>query len=275
MTLSQTQPARRVRPRPLLAEVTSVESLSPHMVRVVLTGDELEGFVSRGPAEHLKVNFPGPGEAKIDLPEWGPEGPILAEGQQRPVNRTYTPRSWDPDARLLTVDFLLHGEGPGSTWAAQARPGQVVAVSRQAGGTYQVDMDADWYFIGGDESALPAVATILEALPSSCHARVFLEVADVSEELRLESPATCDVTWLHHARVAGTVGRKLDEAVRGFTPPEGDGHIWIGCEAGVMRNIKRHLLNDRAMDRTRVHAQGYWKYGAANHPDNDRGQDVE
>jgi NADPH-dependent ferric siderophore reductase len=41
-----------------------------------------------------------------------------------------------------------------------------------------------------------------------------------------------------------------------------------------MRDIRRHLLNERGMDQARVHTQGYWKYGTTNHPDNDRGQEV-
>src|SRR3989449_9104946 len=158
MSLPQSQQkVRRVRQKPRLAEVIRVERLSAHMVRVVFAGEELEGFTTRGPAEHLKVNFPPPGESTLVLPEWGPEGPILAAGQQRPLNRTYTPRRWNPEARELSVDFLLHGEGPGSAWAQQARPGHVVAVSHQPGGAYKVDAEADWYLIGGDEAALPAV----------------------------------------------------------------------------------------------------------------------
>ena len=275
MELPQTQKTRRVRPRPRLAEVVRVEQLTPHMVRVVLGGEELEGFASRGPAEHLKVNFPPAGESTLVLPEWGPDGPILLEGQQRPVNRTYTPRKWDVESRQLTVDFLLHGEGPGSTWAEQARPGQVVAVSHQPGGAYKVDAEANWYLIGGDETALPAVGTLLDTLPASCFAHVFVEVADAAEELQLASPARLQITWLHHGRVAGKVGRKLAQAVREFSFPAGDGRVWIGCEAGVMRDIRRHLLNERGMNRTHAQTQGYWKYGATNHPDNDRGQDVE
>lgn len=275
MYLPQTQRVRRARARPRLAEVVRVEPLTPHMVRVVFGGEELEGFASRGPAEHLKVNFPPPGESKLVLAEWGPDGPILLEGQQRPLNRTYTPRRWDLQAKELSVDFLLHGEGPGTTWAQQARPGQMVAVSHQPGGVYKVDAEANWYLIGGDEAALPAVATLLEALPASCFAHVFVEVADATEELKLESPARFQVTWLHHGGSAGQVGRRLEQAVRKFTFPDGNGRVWIGCEAGVMRDIRRHLLNERGIDRTHVHTQGYWKYGAVNHPDNDRGQDAE
>lgn len=275
MDPAQPQKVRRVRPRPRLAQVARVERLSPHMVRVVFTGEELEGFTLSGPAEHLKVNFPPPGESILVLPEWGPDGPILREGQQRPLNRTYTPRRWDPKARELAIDFALHGEGLGSTWAQQAKPGQVVAVSRQPGGAYKLDAKADWYLIGGDETALPAVGTLLEALPASCFARVFVEVADPAEELHLASAARFEVTWLHHGREAGRVGRKLEQAVREFHFPDGSGRVWIGCEAAVMRDIRRHLLHERGIDRAHAHTQGYWKYGAMNHPDNDRGQDVE
>jgi NADPH-dependent ferric siderophore reductase len=274
MEQSQSQKPRRVRAKPRLVEVVRVERLTPLMVRVIFSGEELEGFTSRGPAEHLKVNFPPSGESKLVLPEWGPEGPILLPGQQRPLNRTYTPRRWDPEATELTVDFLLHGEGPGSTWAQQARPGQVVAVSNQPGGAYKAANEADWYLIGGDAAALPAVGTLLEALPLSCFAHVFVEVADAAEELKLESPARFQVTWLHHGGAVGQVGRKLEQAVREFPFPDGNGRVWIGCEAGVMRDIRRHLLHERGMDRTHTHTQGYWKYGAVNHPDNDRGQDV-
>jgi NADPH-dependent ferric siderophore reductase len=137
-----------------------------------------------------------------------------------------------------------------------------------------VDAGANWYLIGGDEAALPAVGTLLEALPPSCFAHLLIEVADATEELELESPARFQVTWLHHGGEVGRVGRRLEQAVREFRFPEGDGQVWIGCEAGVMRDIRRHLLNERGMDRAHAHTQGYWKYGAVNHPDNDRGQDV-
>jgi NADPH-dependent ferric siderophore reductase len=120
MNQPESQKPRRVRAKPRLAEVVQVKRLTPHMLRVVLAGKELEGFTTRGPAEHLKVNFPPSGESTLVLPEWGSDGPILLEGQQRPVNRTYTPRRWDVETGELAVDFLLHGEGPGSTWAQQA-----------------------------------------------------------------------------------------------------------------------------------------------------------
>jgi NADPH-dependent ferric siderophore reductase len=73
MNPPQPQKVRRVRAKPRLAEVVRVDRLTPHMLRVVFAGEELEGFTTRGPAEHLKVNFPHAGESKLVLPEWGPK----------------------------------------------------------------------------------------------------------------------------------------------------------------------------------------------------------
>ena len=148
-------------------------------------------------------------------------------------------------------------------------------MSHQPGGAYKVDPAADWYVIGGDAAALPAVATLLEALPESCFAYVFMEVSDPAEELSLVSPAQLQLTWRHHTGATQPAGRSLEQAVREFPFPAGNGRVWIGCEAGIMRDIRRHLLNERGMDRAHVHTQGYWKCGAMNHPDNDRGKDVD
>ena len=73
MEQSQSQKPRRVRAKPRLVEVVRVKRLTPLMVRVIFGGEELKGFITNGPAEHLKVNFPPPGESKLVLPEWGPK----------------------------------------------------------------------------------------------------------------------------------------------------------------------------------------------------------
>ena len=117
-----------------MVTVKSVERLTPKSVRVTFGGPELAGFTNNGPATHLKVMFARPGESKIDIPEWGPEGPILREGQSYPPSRTYTPRFWRPEVPELVVDFMLHGEGLASTWAQTVKAGDESAVSAAAGG---------------------------------------------------------------------------------------------------------------------------------------------
>ena len=272
MTNQQTQAPRRVRPKPRMVTVKQIEKVTPGCVRVTFAGPELEGFATKGPAEHIKVLFAQPGESQPVLPEWGPEGPVLKEGQSFPPSRTYTPRFWRPETLELVVDFMLHGEGLASNWARNAKPGDVMAVSGQPGGPWPIDIEADWYLLAADESALPALGTILEALPAGKNARVFVEVSNEAEQQMLESPAQLDVTWLFHG--SGAAGAGLETAIRAVDLPTGSGRVWVGCEAAIMRSVRRHLLDDRGLDRSSIHTHGYWTTGAANHPDHDVGQDA-
>jgi NADPH-dependent ferric siderophore reductase len=82
------------------------------------------------------------------------------------------------------------------------------------------------------------------------------------------------VTWLHRAHSGLTPGSELEKALRGIEMPAGDGRIWIGCEASVMRRLRHHLIQDGGIDRAKMHTHGYWKLGEANHPDHDVGQEI-
>jgi NADPH-dependent ferric siderophore reductase len=204
--------------------------------------------------------------------EWGPEGPVLRDGQSFPPSRTYTPRFWRPDSLELVVDFMLHGKGLASDWARSAKAGDVMAVSGQPGGPWMVDADAGWYLLAADESALPGLATILEALPAGKAARVFVEVRDEHERQALESSAQIEVTWLYHGDAPP--GACIESAIRALDLAPDGGRVWLACEAATMRSLRRHLLEDRGFERAAIHTHGYWKAGIANHPDHDVGQDA-
>ncbi len=268
-TEQQPQAPRRVRPKPRMVEVRRVERPTPRSVRVTFGGDDLAGYEMRGPAAHIKVLFGREGEDRPVLPEWGPEGAMLREGQSMPPSRTYTPLAWDTAKQELTIEFMLHGEGLASTWAKSAKAGDVLAVT-QPGGPYTIDAAADWYLIAGDESALPAIETILEELPPGKTAHVIVEVDDLGEEKILKATS---VTWLLREHGAES-GVALEQAIRGFDAPAGSGRVWVGCEAEAMREIRKHLLFERGMDRGEIHTHGYWRKGAANHPDHDVGQEI-
>ncbi|HLF80112.1 MAG TPA: siderophore-interacting protein [Dehalococcoidia bacterium] len=272
MNQTEQQPVRRRRmPQYHQVQVRRVERMTPHLVRVTLHGEDLAKFETHGVAEHLKVMFPAPGQERPVLPAWTEDGPVYAEGVARPVMRTYTPRSWRPEALELDLEFLVHGEGVGSTWAAKADVGDHLVVTLP-GGPYRLDPEVTNFVIAGDESALPAIETILESLAPSARAEVFIEVESSSDELELNSPAHVDLHWLHRGAGAPVAGRKIEAAMREVALPEG-GRIFVACEAGVMRDIRKHLMLERGLDRTSFHTQGYWKLGASNHPDHDLGDD--
>lgn len=264
--------ARRVKPLPRAAKVRRVHPLNPHMVRITVAGETPDWFTLKGPCGHIRVYFPPAGEDAPPLPTAGPNGAEWPAGQ-RPVSRAYTPRSWNPETAELDIDFVLHGTGPGASWASQVKPGQTILVGAQST-PYLPDAAADWHLLVGDETALPAIATILEQLPYTTQADVFVEVRDRSVEQPLESAASLNVKWLHRGPNPAAAGGALIAAVRAAELPEGEGRVFVACEAAAMREIRRHLLEDRGLERGAVYTQGYWKLGASNHPDHDTGEDA-
>jgi NADPH-dependent ferric siderophore reductase len=276
MKSTEAQP-RRVRPRPVFRTVAvrRVSRVTPSMTRITLAGAELEGFALGGPAGHIRMYFPSPGRDLPVVPEWGPNGPVRTEGQERPVARVYTPRRWDSDAGELDVDIALHrdGEGPGMSWARRAKPGDMVVITGPAG-AYRVDPDVDRYVVASDHAGLPALCTVLESLAPTARAQVYVEVESKAEEQPLESHAELDVTWLHSDAADAVPGRVLEAALGAAKLPDGGGRVFVACEASIMRGIRRHLLEDRGFDRGAIYTHGYWKAGAANHPDHDLGHEI-
>lgn len=263
MTDATAAPARPKKPR-FTASVQRVQRLTPRMLRIVFGGGDIAGFKWNGPAAHIKLIL----------------GPQSADADARPLSRTYTPRYFDAARGELTVDFVLHGEGPASTWAAQAQVGQPMMIGGP-GRSYAVDPQAQWLLIAGDESAIPAIATLLEVVPDQLRTQVLIEVNDAADEFAISPPRdNVRVQWLHRAQPivghgsAARAGIELTAAVRAFAPPAGAGQVYVACEADAMRRIRRELLLERALPREWVTTRGYWKQGATDYPDRDYGEDV-
>jgi NADPH-dependent ferric siderophore reductase len=250
--------------------------VTPRVTRITLSGPQLAGFASRAPAEHIKVFLPRPGESEAPRTVPGPDGPIFPPELPRPVSRTYTPRQFRADSLALDVDFVVHGDGPGSVWATRARPGDTIVIGGPGGG-YHRPADANWLVIGGDETSLPAISMVLAGLPANARADVFIEVHSREEEQPLDSAAQVTLNWLHRDDAGGqsvAPGGLLEDAIRAATLPNGDGQVWIAAEAQAMRRIRGHLLHERGLSPTSIYTRGYWQVGEVNHPDHDYGEDV-
>ncbi|GAA2512840.1 siderophore-interacting protein [Pilimelia columellifera subsp. columellifera] len=227
------------------------------MIRVTLAGPDLAGFQEQAPADHVKLFFP---ERRGEPPLMPTVGPRGLERDARHVFRDYTVRAYWPADGELDIDFVVHGTGPAATWADNARPGDAVGVLGPRGSVLP-PVGLDWYLLGGDETALPALSRWLEWLPAGARAYVFVEVADATEEQSLPTAAAATVTWLRRDRApAGT--NLLAEAVTTFDLPPGDGFAWVAGEAGSLRPIRRHLRERLPKDAFVV--DGYWKRGETN-----------
>jgi len=252
MATTTARPVRRTRHVP----VQSVKRLGPHLVRIVVAGDELDGFGAGAFTDHyVKLQLP-PAGAPYSAPFDVEEIRATLPREQWPRTRTYTVRAWDPQSRALTIDFVVHGdEGVAGPWAAAARPGDVLQLTGP-GGAYRPDPQADWHLLVGDLAVLPAIGASLERIPAGVLVHVIAEVEGPEDELDLTSPGDLRVRWLH---TAGAPSDALVDAVRALDFPPGRVHAFVHGEADAVRAVRRHLLVDRRLPREALSVSGYWK----------------
>jgi NADPH-dependent ferric siderophore reductase len=258
--------ARKRRP-PRRVTVTRVQTLSPLMRRITLHGTELEGFEAPEPASYIKLIFPERGQTEPDRP--------LPDAPRPKAMRTYTPLAVRTDVHEVDVDFVLHGVGPASTWAAQAQLGQVLYLMGPGPG-YKLPAELPEHrehLLIGDDSALPAFETILARLPASAHAHVLVEVVQADEQRRLPGRATITAEWVARGTDNTQAGTALETALRKAGPPPADARIYLACEAAAMRRIRLMLVNELGVDKANIIGRGYWKLETPNHPDHDYGLD--
>lgn len=244
-----------------IAEVVKNERLTPRMARITLRHPDFASFPSLAYDDHCKLFFPEPGAA-MAIPERGPNGLIWPEGSARPEGRDYTPRSFNQARQEVVIDFVLHGDGPASTWAASAKAGDRLGIGGPRG-SFVVKGDFDYYLLAGDETALPAIGRRIEELPAAAKVIAFIEIASADERQAFDNKAALDLHWLD--RSAGAPG--LADALRAATLPIGTGYAFIAGESSASAAIRDHLIADRQFDPDLIKAAGYWRLDEADHDD--------
>ena len=237
--------------------VARAQSLTPRMRRITLGGPALATFTSSGlPDERIKLLLAQPGQRRPQLPVIDEHGFHYPPGAQRPIMRSFTLRRFDHDTLELDVDVVVHA-GIAADWSLRAQAGDEAAIAGPAGG-YEADADARHYLLAGDESALPAIATILERLPKDARADVLVEITAAGCELALDAHAELRTTWLYR-KDGVPAGAQLVEAVRAFDWPASSVNVWAAGEALSMRAIRRHLRDDLTLPRERYEVIGHWR----------------
>ncbi|AUO25364.1 siderophore-interacting protein [Pseudomonas sp. SDT2931_S440] len=230
-------------------EVLRVVDITPRMRRITLGGPELAGFISLGSDDHIKLLFPqnAAEQAALDSPDFNLRG----DGPQ-PAMRDYTPRRYDLDIGELDIDFVLHGDGPASTWAEQAKVGQHLHIGGPRGSMIVPDI-FDSYLLIGDETAIPAIARRLDELPAGRKVLAVIEIANAAEQQPLASAAEVEVIWVVRGQ------DDLLETVQNLTLPGGSLYSFVATESKLSRQVRRVLLDTHNVNEAFLKAVGYWQ----------------
>ncbi|HWH27245.1 MAG TPA: siderophore-interacting protein [Pseudolysinimonas sp.] len=314
--------------RPFRVTVGRVNRLSTVFTRVTFRADELQFFGTDALDQRLKLIFPigdpeldAPARAIFDDPQVSAEGTWYERLRElpdevRPPFRTYTVRAIRPIERELDIDFVVHdhapGEAPGpaAAWLADAKAGHELVIVGPDARSIHSAAGIDWHpgdarevLLAGDETAAPAIAGILEALPEGVTPRAFIELPDAAAAPPLIRNSEL-VTWLTRGNAA--VGTTLEPAVRAWVSehpdviapalavapvsaetraaldavnvdseliwdaPAGDDrgesagfYAWIAGESAAIKSLRRFLVSETGIDRHSVAFMGYWRAGQA------------
>ncbi|WP_058234890.1 siderophore-interacting protein [Devriesea agamarum] len=228
------------------AEVLATRDLSPAFRRITFGGPGLDRFGLTEDVLDLRIKLvvptlqAAPQTQRFDLPafidsfdgedfSWYQPWLRLPE-TDRGVMRTYTVRTWRPGpggvGGEIDVDVVMHTDadgrgGPAAAWAAEARPGDTIFI---LGPDYTAEGEcsaiefrpgsAEQILLAGDETAVPAMGSILSSLPETARGAALLEVPtsqDILDDVRCASPHM-DIVWL--PRDGARLGERLDQAVR-------------------------------------------------------------
>ncbi|MEZ2127585.1 MULTISPECIES: siderophore-interacting protein [unclassified Sinorhizobium] len=242
-------------------EVLRVRDVAPWLRRVTFGGEEFSRM-------NLDPNLMGP-HVKVLLPPYdigAPEWPARVDGriiwpaqERRPAMRTYSVRRFDTVAGELDIEFVMHGdEGIASRWAANVRPGEIAGIwgpGGQAPGS-----PVDWYLLGGDLTAVPAIAYVLENLPQGAAGHVVIEPNSADQFLPLKAPSGVEIRWVAREGKSS----RLHELMTAIRPPrDARPFVWGGAEASIARELRAHFRKAEGFDRRNCYILNYWKQGVA------------
>lgn len=220
--------------------VADVERITPGMLRITLSGEDLADFVSLGVDDHIKIIVPAD------------------DGTEQ--RRDYTPRRYDTAARTLVIDFALHEAGPITQWAMNARPGDSLTIGGPRGSAVVSNVER-WLLIG-DETALPAIGRRIEEVGADARVTSIAAVADAAEQQVFETSADLTCHWAYRPLHQATDASALLAILRTVVI-EPNTFVWVAAEASVTRAIRAHLTEERGYPLAWIKASGYWVKGKA------------
>ena len=172
--------------------------------------------------------------------------------------RTYTIRQ--QRHAEIDVDFVVHDQtGPASAWAISAKAGDRILVGGP-GPKKIINHQADWYFLVGDMTALPAIAVNLEQLPSNARGYALIEVISEADIQSLNHPENMELHWLINPQ-PDPEGDSLLSELKTLHWLPGQAAVWAATEFSSMRKLRAFFKHHCGIPRTHLYVSSYWKIG--------------
>ncbi|MFR4189714.1 MAG: siderophore-interacting protein, partial [Corynebacterium variabile] len=189
-------------------EVLRVEDITPAMRRVTFggagllahtrDGEPVPALVSDGFDDDVRLILPDPETGDRPYPKSLGDGRLDWNEQVNDLFRTYTVRTWTPDAGEygeLAIDFARHGAGLAEGWSASASAGDRVFIAGPKNcGAHP--SHTDWLLLVGDETALPAIGRCLENCPAGHPVVAVVEVPTRADIQDIDCAADLDMHWV-------------------------------------------------------------------------------
>ncbi|BFM08783.1 siderophore-interacting protein [Halioxenophilus aromaticivorans] len=233
--------------------------LSPSLMRLVFTGEDLKTFPVGEESGYVKLLFPADGEREVQGDKLDDKPYFKALHK-----RTFTIRQYKPEDNTLHIDGVCHSfghpeQGPANAWIETAAPGHAIWVSGP-GEKKLINAPSDWYFFVGDMTALPAIAVNLAQLEGDARGYAVIEVMSSGDIVELPRPDNLEVHWVINSdpKCPSTY---LAQAARERPWQEGVPSVWVAGEFELMRDLRKYFKRERSVPKSQVYASSYWKIG--------------
>ncbi|MFD7135222.1 siderophore-interacting protein [Streptomyces sp. NPDC059894] len=248
----------------ITVEVRRREFLTPGFASLTLGGPAVRDLVVAGNDQAVRLFFPREGQSALRMPTVSNEAWIaqlmLLPKSVRPLVRNLTVRRVRPADDEIDIEFAMHGDSPMSSWVRRAEPGDPAGIF-DIGTMYRLPEHAEGQLLVGDETALPAILSILDGTPPSLATEVYLEVAAAADIRSVEAAAGVRVHWFSRDDEDLRPGTLALDAVRRASLPSGRFYTWVAGESRLATTLRRHLVNDRGVPRRDISFFGYWRLG--------------
>ncbi|NRA31381.1 MAG: siderophore-interacting protein [Parvularculaceae bacterium] len=237
-----------------LAEVTQVQSLTPHMIRVTLRSEMIRDFSPHAAGGHFKMIVPAQGETPAAFED------MISGGKFKSEMRTYTIRHVRPERQEIDVDIVTHGDlGRVGPWAQRTQAGDTIAISR-CGSPKLITHGMTRILAAADMTGFPALAAGLETLGGNVRVDAYVGIPTADDKQPVDLPDGVSINWIVDPDVNGRK-QQLIEAMRYADKPDERTSIFVAAEFTTVGALRRHFRDEIHVPKERLYISSYWKSG--------------